>query len=369
MVVMTQNDTIFDEARRDAMAERLLASCLGMFDIFGAYLGDRLGLYRALADGGPATSAELAKRAGCNERYVREWLEQQAVGGVLDVAEPSDDASARRYALPPEHAEVLLDRDSLNFMAPIVRLIVGATSPRERILDVYRNGGGVRYGDYGDDLISGQAEINRPPFLQQLGQEWLSAMPDIDARLRQADPPARIADIGCGAGWSSIGMARAYPFVRVEGFDLDPASVEMAKQNVHGSGVEDRVSFELRDAGDPAHAGAYDLVTIFEALHDMSDPVGALKAARTLLAPGGSVLIADENVAEKFDAPGGNIERLMYGWSIVHCLPAGTADQPSAATGTVMRPETVRRYAKEAGFTSVEVLPIEHLFFRFYRLR
>jgi 2-polyprenyl-3-methyl-5-hydroxy-6-metoxy-1,4-benzoquinol methylase len=361
-------ETEFDEAKRDAMAERLLASCLGVFDVFGAYLGDRLGLYRALADGGPATSTELATRTRCNERYVREWLEQQAVGGVLEVCEPSNDATVRRYELSPEHAEVLLDRESLNFMAPIVRLIVGATSPRERILDVYRNGGGVRYGDYGDDLISGQAEINRPPFLHQLGQEWLPTMPDVDARLRQADPPARVADIGCGAGWSSIGMARAYPDARVDGFDLDPASVEMAKQNVRGTGVEDRVSFELRDAGDPKHAGAYDLVTIFEALHDMSDPVGVLKAARTLLKPGGTVLIADENVAEKFEAPGGDIERLMYGWSIAHCLPAGMADQPSAGTGTVIRPETVRRYAGEAGFTSVDVLPIEHLFFRFYRL-
>jgi 2-polyprenyl-3-methyl-5-hydroxy-6-metoxy-1,4-benzoquinol methylase len=340
-----------------------------MFDIFGAYLGDRLGLYRALADGGPATSSALAKRAGCNERYVREWMEQQAVSGVLDVVEPSEDAVARRYALPAEHAEVLLDRESLNFMAPIVRLIVGATSPRERILDVYRNGGGVRYGDYGDDLISGQAEINRPPFLFQLGQEWLPLMPDVDARLRESDPPARVADLGCGAGWSSIGMARAYQNVRVDGFDLDPASVAMAKENVRGTGVEGRVSFELRDARDPKHAGAYDLVTVFEALHDMSDPVAALRAARKLLAPGGSVLIADENVAERFDAPGGDIERLMYGWSIVHCLPAGMADQPSAATGTVIRPDTVRRYAAEAGFASVEVLPIEHLFFRFYRLR
>jgi 2-polyprenyl-3-methyl-5-hydroxy-6-metoxy-1,4-benzoquinol methylase len=366
MVIMTE--TKFDEAKRDAMAERLLASCLGVFDIFGAYLGDRLGLYRALSDGGPATSAELAKRTNCNERYVREWLEQQAVGGVLDVCEASEDPKARRYELSPEHAEVLLDRESLYFMAPIVRLIVGATSPRERILDVYRDGGGVRYGDYGDDLISGQAEINRPPFLYQLGQEWLPAMPDVDARLR-ADPPARIADIGCGAGWSSIGMARAYPRVRIDGFDLDPASVEMAKANVSGTDVQDRVSFELRDAGDPAHAGAYDLVTIFEALHDMSDPVGALQAAKKLLVPGGSVLIADENVAERFEAPGGDIERLMYGWSIAHCLPAGMADQPSAATGTVIRPETVRRYSAEAGFTSVEVLPIEHLFFRFYRLR
>ena len=364
---MTANPTFLD-AKRDAMAERLLHASLGMFDIFGAYLGDRLGLYRALADGGPATSQALAQRAGCHERYVREWLEQQAVGGVLDVDDPSAEVSARIYALPAEHAEILLDRDSLNFMGPIVRLIVGAVSPLSAILDAYRTGGGVPYADYGIDLREGQAEINRPPFLQLLASEWLPAMSDVHARLNQADPPARVADIGCGAGWSSIGIARGYPHAKVDGFDLDPASVELAQANLAGAGVVGRVSFEMRDAGDPTHAGVYNLVTIFEALHDMSDPVGALRAARQLLAPGGTLLIVDENVAESFTAPAGDIERLMYGWSILHCLPAGMADQPTAATGTVMRPAAVRRFAAEAGFIGVDVLPVEHPFFRFYRL-
>jgi 2-polyprenyl-3-methyl-5-hydroxy-6-metoxy-1,4-benzoquinol methylase len=360
--------TKVSEAKRDAMAERLLNASLGMFDVFGAYLGDRLGLYRALGDGGPATSRALADRAGCHERYVREWLEQQAVGGVLDVADASAEASARVYALPAEHAEVLLDRDSLNYMAPIVRLIVGAVSPLSAILDAYRTGGGVPYADYGNDLREGQAEMNRPMFLRLLPDEWLPAMTDVHARLRQQDPPARVADLGCGAGWSSIAIARGYPNALVDGFDLDHASVELAQMNLAEAGVTGRVSFEVRDAGDPAHAGAYDLVTIFEALHDMSDPVGALRAARQLLAPGGALFVVDENVAESFTAPAGDIERLMYGWSIVHCLPAGMADQPSAGTGAVMRPDTVRRFATEAGFSGVDVLPVEHPFFRFYRL-
>jgi 2-polyprenyl-3-methyl-5-hydroxy-6-metoxy-1,4-benzoquinol methylase len=366
---MTTMTTEIDEAKRDAFAERLLGSALGMFDIFAAYLGDRLGFYRALEDGGSATSAELARRTGCNERYVREWLEHQAVGGVLDVAKPSDTAADRAYALPPEHAEVLLDRDSLNFMAPMVRLIVGAASPLTQIVDAYRSGAGVPYAGYGIDVREGQGEINRPPFLQLIGTEWLPAAPAIDTRLN-AGPAARVADLGCGAGWSSIGIARAYPNVRVDGFDLDAASVELAKQNLatEDASVHARVSFALRDAGDPAHAGAYDLVTIFEALHDMSQPVAALRAAKQMLAPRGSVLIVDERVAERFTAPGDEVERLMYGWSFLHCLPAGMAEQPSAATGTVMRSDALRQYATEAGFSSVEILPVDHLFFRFYRL-
>lgn len=365
---MMPANTNFSEAMRDAMAERLLSASLGMFDIFGAYLGDRLGLYRALGDGGPATSQTLAERVGCHERYVREWLEQQAVGGVLHVEDVSADPSARVYTLPAEHAEVLLDRDSLNYMAPIVRLVVGAASPLSAILDAYRTGGGVPYADYGIDLREGQAEMNRPMFLRLLPDEWLPAMADLHARLQQADPPARVADLGCGAGWSSIGIAQGYPNASVHGFDLDQASVDLARANLSDVGAGTRVSFAVRDAADPAHAGEYDLVTIFEALHDMSNPVGALRAARQLLAPGGTLFIVDENVAESFTAPAGDIERLMYGWSVLHCLAVGMADQPSAATGTVLRPDTVRRFAAEAGFSSVDVLPIEHPFFRFYRL-
>jgi 2-polyprenyl-3-methyl-5-hydroxy-6-metoxy-1,4-benzoquinol methylase len=254
-------------------------------------------------------------------------------------------------------------------MAPMVRLIVGAASPLPQIVDAYRTGAGVPYADYGVDLREGQGEVNMPPFLQLMGTEWLPAAPEIDARLKAA-PPARVADIGCGAGWSSIGIARAYPDARIDGFDLDPASIELAKHNLAAEepSVRERVSFLLRDARDPAAAGAYDLVTIFEALHDMAQPTDALRAARQMLAPGGSVIVVDERVAEQFTAPGDEIERLMYGWSFLHCLPASMADQPSAATGTVMRPDTLRAYERDAGFSSVEILPVEHLFFRFYVL-
>jgi hypothetical protein len=154
----------------------------------------------------------------------------------------------------------------------------------------------------------------------------------------------------------------------VDGFDSDPASVELAERNIRDAGVADRLMVSTRDAGDPALSGQYDLVAVFEAVHDMADPVGALRTMRRLMAPGGAALVVDERVAEEFTAPGDDIERLMYGWSFLHCLPAGMAEQPSAATGTVMRPATLRAYAQEAGFRDIEVLPVEHLFFRLYRL-
>ena len=205
-------------SQRDAFVERFLGFASGTFSMFSIYVGDRLGLYRALAEGGPATSAELSSRTGTHERYIREWLEQQTVAGILEVEDENQDTGSRRYSLPPGHAEPLVDRESLNYVAPIAQLLAGAVRPLPALLEAYRNGGGVSFDEYGSDLREGQAAINYPAFLQQLPNEWLPAMPDVHARLQQADLPARIADIGCGYGWSSLGMARGYPNAQVDGF-------------------------------------------------------------------------------------------------------------------------------------------------------
>lgn len=356
------------EAQRDAFVDRLLASTSGLFDIFTLYLGDRLGLYRALAANGGLTSPELARQTGTNERYVREWLEQQTVTGILTVEDETQSAQERRYHLPAAYHEVLVDRESLNYLAPLTQLAVGAVYPIHALQDAFRNGGGVPFADYGTDLSEGQANINRAMFLYELGQVYLPAIPDVHARL-QADPPARIADIGCGGGWSSIGMAQAYPNVQVDGFDLDVASIELARENLQGYDLGDRLAFHARDAGDPALNGRYDLVTAFECVHDMGNPVGVLQTMRRLAGEDGTVIVMDERVGDTFTAEGNDVEWMMYGWSVLHCLPVGMAEhQPSAATGTVMRADTLRQYALEAGFRDVEVLPIENFFFQFYRL-
>jgi 2-polyprenyl-3-methyl-5-hydroxy-6-metoxy-1,4-benzoquinol methylase len=352
--------------RREALVGRLTESALNTMEICCVYLGDRLGLYRALRSGLPTTAPELAAATGINRRYAREWLEQQAVAGILEV-DSAADPEARRYALPAEHAEVLLDPDSLSWFAPVVQLVVGLTRPLPALLEAFRSGEGISWSAFGSDPREGQAGQNRPAFLKLLGTEWLPAIPDIHARLA-GDPPARVADVACGAAWSSIAIARAYPKVRVDGFDSDEASVALARANVAEAGLAGRVTISARDVSDSALAGRYDLVTIFEALHDMSRPVDALRTARGLLADGGAVLVMDERVAETFTAPGDTIERMMYGFSVLCCLPTGLAEQPSAGTGTVMRPATLRRYALEAGFDDVEILPIANDLFRFYRL-
>jgi len=346
---------------------RLFEATLGAMDLYCVYLGDRLELYAALAAKGALTSGGLAEAAGVHERYAREWLEQQAATGILEVDDASAGEAKRRYTLPDGHDEVLLAEMSLNYALPFGRFIAGASKPIDALLDAFRTGSGVPYDAYGTDLVEGQEAFTRPMFAHLLGDEWLGATPDVHGRLL-ADPPARVADVACGCGWSSIAIARAYPLVIVDGIDLDTASIVKARQNLDGSGVEDRVTFLERDAADPAMVGHYDLVTVFEALHDMSRPVDVLRAVRGMLVAGGSVLIGDERTEDVFTAPATELERLYYGFSVLHCLPVGMVGDDPAGTGTVMRTDTVRRYAEEAGFSSLAVLPIENDFWRFYRL-
>ncbi|MCW5982870.1 MAG: class I SAM-dependent methyltransferase [Bryobacteraceae bacterium] len=353
--------------RRDALVERIFDAALGAFSTYSIYIGDRLGYYTALAQDGPLSADELARRTGTAERYAREWLEQQAVYGIVEAETGNNGAGERRFYLPSGHDEALADSDSLNFMAPLAQAVVGALGPIASVLEAFRTGGGVPYADYGADMREGQARMNRTAFLQLLPQEWIAAMPDVRERL--AEPGARVADVGCGAGWSSIGVAMHYPNVQVDGFDLDEPSIEMARANAGMSGVGDRVRFETRDAADPELRDRYDLVMACECVHDMSDPVSALRTMRRLTKPGGAVLVVDERAGERFDPAAGNVERLLYGFSVVHCLPAGMADQPSCGTGTVMRPGTLAQYAEMAGFRGMEVLPVDHPMFRLYRLR
>jgi 2-polyprenyl-3-methyl-5-hydroxy-6-metoxy-1,4-benzoquinol methylase len=355
------------EQRRDALAERIFGSSIGFMEILSIYVGDRLGFYRALADNGAATASELADTTGTHERYAREWLEQQAVAGILEVESADTEPEEWRYLLPEGHDEVLLERDSLYYVAPLAQQMVGITRPLAAVLEAFRTGGGVPYPDYGEDIREGIANANRTMFVNLMGTEWLPAIPDVHERL-QADPPARVADVGCGTGWSSISIARAYPNVRVDGFDLDEDSIAKAKANTEAEELTDRVSFQVRDAADPELSGRYDLAIAIECIHDMSRPVEALRAMRSLVGNDGAVLVVDERVGEDFTAPSDEIERLMYGFSILHCLPVGMAEQPSVGTGTVMRPGTLRRYATEAGFSGVEILPIENDLWRFYRL-
>lgn len=348
--------------RREAFATRMNDAVGGAFDVAAAYLGLQLGYYRSLSDDGPATAAELARRTGTNERLVREWLEQQAATAIL---EASREVDTWRFALPAEHGQVLLDPDALDGVGAVVQIQLACLTLVPRLRESFRSGVGIPFADFGVDMIEGQASSTRPVFAAELGS-WFSAIPDISARLTSGS--ARVLDIGCGIGWSSVLMAKAYPTIRVDGVDLDPASIDIARVNAEAEGVTDRVHFEVRDAGSLAGAG-YDAATMFEMLHDLSRPIEVLRAAREALAPGGAVLVADELCADEFTGAADEVDQRHYGWSVLHCLPASMTERDSAATGTLIRPATVRSYAEQAGFASVEILPVESVAFRLYLLR
>ena len=357
-----------DEEITGALVGRLFEAALGAVDITSVYLGDRLGLYRTLADSGALTSPELAAAAGIHERYAREWMEQQAVTGILEVDDPAKREDERRYSLPAAHAAALVDLDSMYSISPLARAFVAAIQAVPQLMEAFRTGGGVPWSAFGPDMIESQGDFNRPWVLNLLGTKYLPSIEDVHARL-QADPPARVADVACGVGWASVAIARAYPKARVDGFDPDGSSIEIARRLAKEQGVEDRVRFEPRDGASIGNEGPYDLAIVIESIHDMAQPVEVLEGIRGSLAPDGTLIVADEKVAESFTAPGDEVERLMYGFSFLVCLPSGLSEQPSAATGTVMRPDTLRRYASQAGFRGVEVIDaIQHDFLRFYRL-
>lgn len=348
-----------------SLDERVLESTVGALELFGVYLGRRLGLYEAIGLATSVTPSELATAAGIADRYAREWLEQQAVAGYLTVVDPSHDAGARRYGMNEEQQAVLLRPDHPAHVSPLSLAIVGVARTLPKVVSAYREGGGVTFADYGEDMREGQGGINRPAFTHDLVDSWIPAVPDVHARL-SGGRPARVADLGCGQGWATIAVARAYPNTDVVGIDSDAASIEDASRFAEAEGVE--VRFEHADAERLEQLGPFDVVLILEVLHDLARPVEVLSAARRALAADGVLLVADEQVADSFTAPGDLLERMMYGWSVSHCLPSTMVEEPTAAIGTVIRAPTVRELAAEAGFDKFEAVDVDAGFFRLYRI-
>jgi 2-polyprenyl-3-methyl-5-hydroxy-6-metoxy-1,4-benzoquinol methylase len=310
------------------------------------------------------TPSELASRSGIAPRYAREWLEQQAVAGVVGVHDETADADARRYSLSNAHAHVLLDDDSEACMKPAAAVVPWLAKAIDVMVDEFRAGTGVAFGEF--DLHDVQAAFTRPVFANHLTQNWLPALPEIQQRL-DAGEPVRIAEVGCGEGLAAITIAKAYANARIDGYDLDPASIDAADDAARAAGVDDRVAFHLRDAADPAIDGDYDLVMAIEMLHDVPDPVGILRTMQKLAGDSGAVFVADERTAEAFTADANDMERWLYAFSTLHCL-AVSLQGDGVGTGTVIRPSTMRDYAAAAGFAKIETLAVEHPPFRLYRL-
>lgn len=365
-----RTDSRTDEERSADLAGRMLSSLTAGAELLSVELGRRLGLYETLAATGPSRPPDLALRAGIAERYAREWLEQQAAAGFLAAREGADGTADRTFELPAAHVPVLVDPDSPFNVMGAASLVLGLALPLVHVERAYRTGEGVGFARYGAPLREGLAMLNRPGFTHDL-RDWVAQVPGVTEALR--DHPA-VLDLGCGEGWSTVSLARALPEARVLGIDLDEASIHVARRRAADLGLAGRVEFRLGDAtgGDGTTGleppGGFGLVTIFEALHDMGDPPGALRQVRRVLAPGASLLVADERVSEEFTAPAEETERLQYAFSALHCVPATMAESPRVVNGTVLRAPTLRAWAREAGFERVDVLPVEHEFWRFYAL-
>ena len=346
--------------------ERLVESVTAALELYGVHLGRALGLYAALADRGPLTPGELADATGIDVRYAREWLEQQAVAAYLVVDEPDPAAEQRRYALPrttsgPWSTSMIppTSRRWRTWWPGSVRCFPRSSRPTAPApacptAGTARTSGAAR-----------AVSTDRPSPTTSPGR---GCPPCQTCTRALGRPGVRIADLGCGLGFSSIALARAYPDAEVVGIDSDPASIDEARELAGQAGV--RVVESL--AADAAEVGAYgpfDVVVILEALHDMARPVEALRAAHKGLAHGrlrrrgGRIRVQAE-----FTAPGDLVERMMYGWSISHCLPTQLAEEPSAAIGTVLRASHVASLAEEAGFAGFEETDIDAGFFRVYRL-
>lgn len=360
-----QIDQASSETAIESFADKVFGDLLGTMSTYATVIGVSLGWYEALAGNDSMNPSELAAATDTDERYAREWLEQQTVSGYLSVLDAAAAPGDRRFTIGAEVAEVLTDRTSLAHMGPFPGLVASLGRSLPEIIEVYRTGAGFGWHEHDGGARCGQAEANRPMYLHQLGPEYLASLPRVDTALRGG---GTVADIGCGLGWSSIGIAKAYPEARIDGYDIDGPSIDQARRNAVDAGVADRVGFRRIDAAEIA-GHHYDVVLALECIHDMADPVSVLSAMREAVSPDGTVLVMDERVGERFTGQSDPVEQFMYGFSLICCLPDGRNAPESVATGTVMRRSTLERYASEAGFTSVDVLPIENDFFRFYELR
>lgn len=356
-----------DTNTAEQLVGRLFQSCVGAIELCNAYLGIHLGLYRAL-DEAPASPAELARSTGSDERYLSEWLQAQAISGFATADGP--DPSAARYALAEGVADVLVHETAPTYLGGLADALAAAAGVLPQLTEAYRTGAGVPYAAYGRDAVTAQAALTRPAFVHGFVNEWLPALPDVLERLQDTQRPARVADLGCGVGWAGIELAKAFPHVHVDGRDSDEVSIALGRERAGAAGVSDRVTLEVLDvsATSADWSPRYDFVYLIECVHDFPRPVEALRNARAALRPGGTVLVVDERVDETFTAPGDEVQRFFAAASAIWCLPQARVGSDAEPVGAVIRPDAMRDLAARAGYAGVDVLPVEHPFWRFYRL-
>ena len=333
--------TQFDAAKAEQFVGKVIVDCAATVSVTNAVIGDQLGLYRALAGAGPLTSAELAARTNTNERYVREWLINQAAGGYLDY-----DAQAQGFILPDERAVALLDGESPFHVGGALMIALAMTKAEPRIKDNFRTGAGMGWGEHDPYMFEGCERLFRPGYLANLTQSWIPALDGVQEKLERG---AKVADVGCGHGASTLILAKAYPNSRFYGFDAHPASIERARALAEEAGLANRVTFAVASSREYPGAG-YDLVTYFDCLHDMGDPAESIRHTRDALAPDGTVMLvepaAGAHVEENFNPVG----QFYSGASVLVCTPSALSTG-SEALGTVATDDALAAVVRKGGLS------------------
>lgn len=328
-----------DEAKLNEFMGRAVGDMGSALSAALVWVGDQLGLYKALAEG-PATPAELARRTGTSERYLREWLANQAAGAYVQY-----DAVSGRYSMSEEQAFALAQEGSPAFIPGAFQVIAACFAARERVAECFRTGAGIEWGQQHSCLFEGTERFFRPGYAANLVSSWLPALEGVVDRLNQG---ALVADVGCGLGASSILMAQAFPKSRFVGFDFHPASVETARQRARDAGVDGRVKFEVARSTDYPGKG-YDLVAHFDSLHDMSDPLGAARHVRETLARDGAWMIVEPFAHDRVEQNLNPVGRIFYGASTMLCVPNSLAGH-GPALGAQAGESRLREVVMAAGF-------------------
>jgi 2-polyprenyl-3-methyl-5-hydroxy-6-metoxy-1,4-benzoquinol methylase len=333
-----------DEAKLEAFMGVVVQDMGAAISTLMNRIGDRCGLYRAMAHAGPMTSEQLAERSGCDERYVREWLANQAAGGYL-----SYDAAAGTFTLPDEHALALAEENSPAFIMGGYDFLASVWADEEKFVEMFKTGEGVGWHEHDPRLYSGTERFFRPGYQAHLVAEWIPALEGVEAKLRAG---ARVADVGCGHGASTVIMAAAYPESRFVGIDYHEPSIARAKEMAAEEGVADRCEFVVGTAQEFAGSG-FDLVCNFDCLHDMGDPVGAARHAREAMADDGTYMVVEPNAGDTLSENLHPVGRMFYAGSTMICTPCSKAQPVGLALGAQAGPARLTEILNEAGFSRV----------------
>ncbi|HEY1276799.1 MAG TPA: methyltransferase domain-containing protein [Thermoleophilaceae bacterium] len=351
--------SVLDESKVGAFMERTLGDAAGMFAGTLAMLGDRLGLFRELAEGGPASASELAERAGVDERYALEWLRGLTAAGYLEAGADG------RFALPPEHAQVLAAEGGPFFLGGAYELTFGYMQTIDRVIEAFRSGGGVPQSAYPPQTWEGMSRFSRPFYDHLLVQQWLPAVEGLSERLERG---ASWADVGCGAGLALIRLSEAFPRSKFVGYDRFEGQLELARRAAAEAGVSDRVRFELLDAsaGIPER---FDVVSTFDVVHDAADPDGLVASVRGALADDGIYVVLEMNSADDPAENVGPVAALLYGVSILYCMTTSLAEGGHGLGTCGLPPARLRELCERNGFGSVRRVPLDDPFHALYDVR